>query len=90
MSWIFRRTPMTVLPRRSPGARRFGQTQEVIVDSVMTEGERKIIENRQRKAEQAEAMFSNLISSMCNEMAVNPSRSSSGPINIPKWLEAAA
>jgi len=69
---------------------RFGQTQEVIVDSVMTEGERKIIENRQRKAEQAEAMFSNLISSMCNEMAVNPSRASSGPINIPKWLEAAA
>ncbi len=51
---------------------------------MMTEGERKIIENRQRKAEQAEAMFSNLISSMCNEMAVNPSRSSSGPINIPK------
>jgi hypothetical protein len=32
---------------------RFGQSKSVVVDTVLTEGERKIIENRQRKAEAA-------------------------------------
>lgn len=64
---------------------RFGQTQEVIVDTVMTEGERKIIENRQRKAEQAEAMFSNLISEMNNAMAVNSAKAFDRIMEVPAW-----
>jgi hypothetical protein len=69
---------------------RFGQTQEVIVDTVMTEGERKIIENRQRKAEQAEAMFSNLIHFMRQGEQVESDRSSIGQIEVPAWMRSAA
>lgn len=64
---------------------RFGQTQEVVVDTVMTEGERKIIENRQRKAEQAEAMFSNLISEMNNAMAVSSTKAFDRIMEVPAW-----
>jgi hypothetical protein len=64
---------------------RFGQTQEVIVDTVMTEGERKIIENRQRKAEQAEAMFSNLIAEMSNAMAVSSAKAFDRIMEVPSW-----
>jgi hypothetical protein len=64
---------------------RFGQTREVVVDTVMTEGERKIIENRQRKAVQAEAMFSNLISEMNNAMAVSTAKSFSKTMEVPAW-----
>jgi hypothetical protein len=64
---------------------RFGQKQGVTVDTVLTEGERKIIENRQRKAEQAEAMFSNLILEMNNAMAVNAAKSFSKTMEVPAW-----
>jgi len=64
---------------------RFGQTHEVTVDTVMTEGERKIIENRQRKALQAEAMFANLISEMNNAMAVSTAKSFDKAMEVPAW-----
>lgn len=64
---------------------RFGQLQEVLVDTVMTEGERKIIENRQRKAMQAEAMFDNLISEMNNAMAVDTAKAFDKAMEIPAW-----
>lgn len=64
---------------------RFGQTQEVVVDTVMTEGERKIVENRQRKAVQADVMFSNLISEMNNAMAVSTAKSFDKSMEVPAW-----
>lgn len=69
---------------------RFGQTQDVIVDTVMTEGERKIIENRKRKASQAKAMFDNLISEMNNALGVMMARQSPTNIEVPSWLTTAA
>lgn len=64
---------------------RFGQTQEVTVDTVMTEGERRIIENRLRKAMQAEAMFSNLIAEMNNAMSVSMTKSFDRTMEVPAW-----
>lgn len=69
---------------------RFGQTQEVIVDTVMTEGERKIIENRKRKANQAKAMFDSLIKEMNNARGVMIARRSLTNIEVPSWLSPAA
>ena len=69
---------------------RFGQKRPVTVDIVMTEGERKVMENLRRKADAAEVMFGNLISEMNNAMAVSSDRSSIGRIVLPKWLEDAA
>lgn len=66
---------------------RFGQTQEVVVDTVMTEGERKVIENRQRKAEQAQAMFANLISEMNHAMAVSTAKPFPNAMELPAWAK---
>lgn len=64
---------------------RFGQSQSVVVDTVLTEGERKIIENRQRKADAARAMFDNLISEMNDAIAVGASRAFDKAMEIPAW-----
>jgi len=65
---------------------RFGQSQSVVVDTVLTEGERKIIENRQRKAEASRAMFDNLISEMNNAIAVDTSRAFDKAMEVPAWV----
>lgn len=65
---------------------RFGQTQPVVVDTIMTEGERKITENRKRKARQAEAMFGNLIAEMNNAISINTKKDFSNRMEIPTWL----
>ena len=64
---------------------RFGQTQQVTVDTVMTEGERKIIENRQRKAIAAATMFDNLISEMNNAMGVSAAKRFDRIMEVPAW-----
>lgn len=64
---------------------RFGQKQAVTVDTVLTEGERKIIENRQRKAEAAQAMFANLISEMNNAMTVSTAKRFDREMEVPAW-----
>lgn len=64
---------------------RFGQTQPVQVDVVMTEGERKIMENLRRKAGQAETMFANLISEMNSAMAVSTAKSFDKIMELPAW-----
>lgn len=65
---------------------RFGQQSAVTVDTVLTEGERKIIENRQRKAIAAEAMFSNLIAEMNNAMSIEAAQPFAAPMEVPTWL----
>lgn len=64
---------------------RFGQTREVVVDTVLTEGERKIIENRQRKADAARSMFDNLIFEMNNAMAVSSAKAFDKAMEVPSW-----
>lgn len=64
---------------------RFGQKRPVHVDVVMTEGERRIMQNLRRKAEQAEAMFANLISEMNSAMAVNTAKRFDKAMELPAW-----
>lgn len=65
---------------------RFGQTRPVRVDIVHTEGEAKIMENLQRKAAAAEAMFGNLVSEMNNAIRVCADRDYQNNVELPSWL----
>jgi SNF2 family DNA or RNA helicase len=64
---------------------RFGQKNPVVVDTILTEGERKIIQNRRRKAEKASAMFENLVAEMNNAIGVSTAKSFSRKMELPKW-----
>lgn len=65
---------------------RFGQKRPVTVDVVHTEGQRKVLENLQRKAGQAEAMFENLVSEMNNAIAISRAVDRNEPVGVPAWL----
>jgi hypothetical protein len=65
---------------------RFGQKNPVTVDIILTEGERRIMENLQRKRDQAERMFASLVSEMNNSLAINKATYRSQPIAIPTWM----
>jgi hypothetical protein len=65
---------------------RFGQKKPVIVDLVMTEGERKIMNNLQRKNRDAIIMFSNLVASMNDSLAVNKQTKFTKKEVLPSWL----
>lgn len=64
---------------------RFGQKNPVVVDTILTEGERKIIQNRRRKAEKASAMFENLVAEMNNAIGVSAAKSFSKKMELPRW-----
>jgi hypothetical protein len=65
---------------------RFGQTRPVTVDIVATEGDRGVLRNLQRKAAQADSMFSALVAEMNSAYAIE--RSSVFPMQqeVPSWL----
>ena len=65
---------------------RFGQKNAVQVDIVTTEGERGVLKNLQRKATQADAMFSSLVSHMNSALAIERARAFSKEMEIPQWL----
>lgn len=65
---------------------RFGQKRDVTVDIVTTEGERGVLRNLQRKAEQADKMFSNLVDQMNAAQSIDRSSSFSKQQEIPSWL----
>jgi len=67
---------------------RFGQRRPVTVDIVLTEGERRIMENLQRKRQQAERMFSSLVSEMNHSLEITPKSYSLTPIAVPSWLSS--
>jgi hypothetical protein len=65
---------------------RFGQTRSVLVDVVATEGERDVLKNLQRKALAADAMFSNLVDEMANELSIRAGLSFTEQQRVPSWL----
>lgn len=65
---------------------RFGQKNNVIVDIVLTEGERKIMKNLQRKNIAAMKMFENLVAEMNNSIAINQENKFTKSEEIPSWL----
>lgn len=64
---------------------RFGQQHDVTVDVITTEGGSRVLANLQRKAEQADRMFTALVQHMNDAMTVQR-RSYDTPMEKPSWL----
>jgi superfamily II DNA/RNA helicase len=65
---------------------RFGQKRAVRVDIVTTEGEMGVMRNLQRKAEQADAMFTRLVAEMNSALAIQRTNNATKAIEVPAWL----
>jgi hypothetical protein len=65
---------------------RFGQKRPVGVDVVSTEGEAGVLKNLQRKARQADEMFSALVSHMGEAMGMGREASFKTKVEVPSWL----
>jgi hypothetical protein len=65
---------------------RFGQQREVTVDIVTTEGERGVLRNLQRKATQADKMFSNLVTEMAAAQGIATGTTFHKQMEVPTWL----
>jgi hypothetical protein len=64
---------------------RFGQTRNVTVDVVATEGGRNVLANLERKAAQADAMFTALVAHMNDALRVT-GPAYDKPLEVPAWL----
>lgn len=67
---------------------RFGQKNTVVVDTVFTEGERKVMDNVQRKAKQADEMFSRLVEFMKHSYGIKSFEKETTKVEVPKWLQS--
>ena len=65
---------------------RFGQKLPVTVDIVTTPGGMDVMKNLQRKAAQADAMFSSLVAHMNEALAIDRSREFTQESEVPSWL----
>jgi hypothetical protein len=65
---------------------RFGQENPVTVDIVTTEGELGVKENLQRKAKQADRMFSSLVAHMSDALAISTDHDRNTSPEVPAWL----
>jgi SNF2 family DNA or RNA helicase len=65
---------------------RFGQQNPVKVDIVTTEGELKVFTNLYRKAEQADKMFTSLVSEMNNVLQIERCNRFTEREELPSWL----
>jgi hypothetical protein len=64
---------------------RFGQKRDVTVDLITTEGGANVVTNLQRKARQADRMFSELVAHM-NDARKLDTHSYDTKIEVPQWL----
>lgn len=65
---------------------RFGQKKNVTVDIITTEGERAIMSNLKRKAQQADNMFTELVKHMTNSLSIQRSSKFQNQAEVPSWL----
>jgi hypothetical protein len=65
---------------------RFGQTRPVTVDMITTEGDKDVLKNLNRKAEQADRMFAALVREMNNALAIERHTTFQNKEAIPSWL----
>lgn len=66
---------------------RFGQKESVIVDIITTEGELRVLKNLQRKAKQADRMFSRLSQYMNDPLYVETGIDFSEKGTLPQWMQ---
>lgn len=64
---------------------RFGQKSPVTVDVITTEGGSRVLANLQRKADQADAMFSSLVEHMNQARAIDAHKYNR-TLEVPAWL----
>ena len=64
---------------------RFGQTREVNVDLIYTQGDAHSVGNLRRKRQQAEIMFTNLVNEMNNSLSVNTNYMYEKKVEVPSW-----
>lgn len=67
---------------------RFGQTKPVNVHLVTTEGAGSVLANLQRKSEQADAMFDQLVELMNDSIRVDRSKYGTARETLPTWLKS--
>lgn len=65
---------------------RFGQKNRVQVDIVTTDGQDNVLANLQRKSENADCMFENLVAMMRDELRIKRSNDFIKKETIPSWL----
>lgn len=65
---------------------RFGQENPVDVDIVMTEGERAVMSNLRRKADDATKMFESMVREMNHSMTVHKTNAANQRERMPSWL----
>lgn len=64
---------------------RFGQTKNVVVDLVVTEGERGIKNNLRRKAAAADVMFAEMVGHMGDELRIQRRYDYGQEMEVPQW-----
>jgi SNF2 family DNA or RNA helicase len=65
---------------------RFGQKRPVKLDVIATIGEAGVIGNMLRKAEQADAMFANLVANMSHAKTIVRPDSGQKAVEVPTWV----
>lgn len=65
---------------------RFGQTSDVVVDVITSEGEEGVLANLNRKAVAADEMFAKLVALMNDSLRVDRGREFPNREEIPEWL----
>jgi hypothetical protein len=65
---------------------RFGQRREVVVDIVATEGSKGTLANLERKAAEADRMFSALVEHSQDAVRVQRSAVYQEIVEVPAWL----
>lgn len=65
---------------------RFGQKRKVVVDTIASKGEERVIANMKRKALQSETMFKMLVSEMNNSEKIIVEDKYTKEVEVPSWL----
>lgn len=67
---------------------RYGQTREVVVDHVLSDGEGRVLANLRRKGERADRMFDGIVRHMCDELAIvrGTGFECTGETEVPSWM----
>jgi superfamily II DNA/RNA helicase len=65
---------------------RFGQTKPVVVDIITTKGEYEVLKNLQRKAKQADQMFTKLVGFMNDSLKIDNRSTFNQEEKVPSWL----
>ncbi len=67
---------------------RFGQTRPVLAEYVVSDGESRVLQNLNRKAEAADKMFATLTAHMTDALHINRSVEYNEPVKVPAWLSS--